>query len=68
VKDSALERAREFVRELTGAPNDRRTDFGVALHARFSRAMGLVSNEEDPLLGFEEDAQVLFPDLDGVCE
>lgn len=68
VKDSALERARSFVRELTGAPNDRRTEFGVALQARFSRAMGLVSNESDPLLGFEEDAEVLFPDLDGACE
>jgi hypothetical protein len=68
VKDSALERAREFIRELTGAPNDRHTDFGVALQSRFARAMGQVSNEDDPLLGFEEDAQVLFPDLDGVCE
>ena len=68
VKDSALERARGFVRELTGAPDGRRSDFGVALQARFSRAMELVSNESDPLLGFEEDAQVLFPDLDGACE
>jgi hypothetical protein len=30
--------------------------------------MELVSNEDDPLLGFEEDAEVLFPDLDGACE
>ncbi len=68
VKDSALERARDFVRELTGAPDGRLTGLGVALQSRFARAMGRVSDADDPLLGFEEDAQVLFPNLDGACE
>jgi len=67
-KASALERARVFLRELTGAPQDRRTEFGTALQARFPRAMSLLNQEDDPLEGFEEEAGVLFPDLDGECD
>lgn len=67
VKDAALERARDFLREVAGSPSSR-TKFGVGLQARFTRATNLMEDEADPLLGFEEDAQVLFPGLDGGCE
>jgi len=66
-EDSALERARGFMAELAGAPGGRRTAFGKALQARFARATGMLADESDPLEGFEEEARVLLPDLDGDC-
>ena len=66
-EDSALARARGFMAELAGAPEGRRTAFGKALQARFARATGMLADEKDPLRGFEDEARVLLPDLDGDC-
>ncbi len=61
------ERAKAFLGELTGLSSGRRTDFGEALRARSARAMEKLAGASDPLIGLEEEAASLFPDLDGSC-
>jgi hypothetical protein len=61
------ERAVAFLGELTGISSGRRTDFGEALRARYARAAEKLAGGSDPLIGLEEEAASLFPDLDGSC-
>lgn len=61
-----FERARSFVRTLAGTVAKSQTEFGRALQARHPRAfLGLT--EEDFLAGCDEEAQLLFPEIDGAC-
>ncbi len=66
--DSAFDRARSFLGEITGIPNGPRTAFGRELQARFGRAVSKLSDDDDLLVGLEEEAKVLFPGLNGACE
>jgi len=61
-----FERARSFVRGLCGTVAKSQTDFGRALQTRHPRAyLGLL--EDDFLAGCDEEARLLFPDIDGDC-
>ena len=71
-KNSApYERSTAFLAELTGISatgSGRRTRFGEALAARYSRAATKLASKNDLLEGFEEEAAALFPSLVGDCE
>ncbi|MFN0008502.1 MAG: hypothetical protein ACKVXR_11420 [Planctomycetota bacterium] len=69
-KNSApYERATTFLAGLTGlSPGGRRTRFGEALAARYSRAATKLASKNDLLEGFEEEAAAAFPNLVGDCE
>ena len=64
----AVERSRGFLADIAGVPDGPRTIFGRELQSRYSRAVALTSDEDDPMLGLAEEAKVLFPGLDGGCE
>lgn len=60
------ERARGFLRELTGTLAKTQTEFGRALQARHPRAFHSLL-EDDFLAGADEEAELLFADIDGEC-
>jgi len=60
-------RARQFLGELCGS-GGRRTAVGKGLELRFSRALQGLSDEDDPLAGFDEECGLVFPQLDGGCD
>jgi len=62
------ERATAFLTELTGISASRRTEFGEALRTRYARAAEKLLSTSDALLGLEEEADALLPDLKGSCE
>ncbi len=66
--DAAYERARSTLERVVGITERGRTDFGAALQARYGRAVSLLESSDDLLVGFHEEAKVLFRDLDGECE
>lgn len=59
-------RARQFLRQWCGERGSR-TAFGQALELRYARALHKLGENQDALLGFEEECQLLFPTLDGKC-
>ena len=61
------ERARAFVDELTGARQSRRTAFGESLGGAYPRAFEQISSSKDFLRGCNEEARLLYPELDGKC-
>ena len=65
--DAPYRRATAFLAGLTGIPGGRRTRFGEALASRHARAAETLLQTNDRLLGFEEEAAALFPDLEGRC-
>ena len=67
--DAPYERATTFLGDLTGiSTGGRRTRFGEALAARYSRAATKLASKNDLLEGFEEEAAAAFPNLVGDCE
>ena len=66
--DAAYERARSTMERLVGITERPRTNFGAALQARYGRATSLLSDEDDMLGGFEEEAGASFTGLDGECD
>lgn len=70
--EAAQLRARQFLGELCGVTG-RRTAIGLALELRFARAMQCfagqgAAGQDDVLLGFDEECELLFPGLRGGCE
>jgi hypothetical protein len=61
------ERARVFVRDLLGTQAAEQTAFGKALKASFPRAFNEVLAGDDFLIGCEEEARLMFPEIDGDC-
>lgn len=66
--DAAYDRARSTLERLIGIDEQKRTNFGAAVQARYGRATSLLEGEGDFLLGFDQEARVTFKDLDGECE
>lgn len=66
--EASRERARLFVRELTGIQGERRTTLGIALELRFPGALSVDARQEDFLEGFEREAALLFPKVNGKCD
>lgn len=63
---ASLERARVFLRRLTGAQGERRTALGIALQSNHPRAMASAETGGD-LSGFTREIELSFPSLDGDC-
>ncbi|MCA8979602.1 MAG: hypothetical protein H6831_11230 [Planctomycetes bacterium] len=66
--DAAYARARSTLERLVGITEQKRTNFGAAVQARYGRATSLLEGDGDFLLGFDQEARVSFKDLDGECE
>jgi len=66
--DAAYDRARSTLERLVGISEQKRTNFGAAVQARYGRATSLLEGDGDFLLGFDQEARVSFKDLDGECE
>jgi hypothetical protein len=65
--EAPYERARTFLDELTGARAPKRTALGDRLAERYPRAWTTLANKQDFLEGAEEEARLLFPEIDGEC-
>jgi len=65
--DAPYDRARAFMDTLTGAREPTRTAFGEALSAYSPAAFKEFIEREDFLRGFEKEALVRFPAIDGEC-
>jgi hypothetical protein len=65
--DAPYKRARTFLNELLGAGQVKRTALGELMQARHGSAFECFLGSSDVLRGFDEDAQTLFPDIDGEC-
>jgi len=65
--EAPYERAKAFLWELTRAHAAPRTQFGESLLASHPRAMANLLDLDDFLRGFDEEARLLFPELDGEC-
>lgn len=66
--EAPFERAKQFLEQLTGAREPRRTAFGEALTSYSPTAFKDFLEREDFLRGFEKEALVKFPELDGKCD
>ena len=67
--EAPYERAKAFLLELTGTGEGARlTDFGQRLQARYPAAFEAMTGKSDFLKGFNTEAKLLFPDLDGECK
>jgi len=62
------ERARGFLDRLLGGRGGPATAFGESFAARRPRAWTTFLERDDFLLGFEEEARLAMPDLDGECD
>jgi hypothetical protein len=65
--DAPYQRARTFLDELTGAREAQPTPLGARLAARHPRAWSSLRGRGDFLAGADEEAQSLFPEIDGEC-
>jgi hypothetical protein len=65
--DAPYQRARAFLDELTGVRASQPTPLGARLASRHPRAWTSLKSRGDFLAGADEEAQGLFPEIDGEC-
>jgi hypothetical protein len=65
--DAPYERAKAFLEGALLDPQGQPTALGRALRARFPAAMQGFGDSGDCLLGFDREAALLLPGLDGKC-
>jgi hypothetical protein len=66
--DAPYKRAQTFLGDLLGEGRSRRTALGERMQARSSAAIARLSSADDALRGLDEEALVMFPDLNGACD
>ena len=65
--DAPYDRAKQFLEQLTGVHEPQRTAFGEALAASVPVPFQEFVEKDDFLRGFEREAIVRFPKIDGEC-